>query len=609
MKRRLLLSLLISALIASAASCGERTAVASDKPLSGTDDGAHSSYSTTSGGSASGTAASGTTASSTTTSGTTASSTTTSGTTASSTTTSGMTASSTATSAETTGADASAATTSAVTTSAATTTAAGSAYDSGDSFAVTTFYAGDAMEYPTAAAAEAAGMAAEAAPSAYDFDSYKSDSFAMADAEGAFAPECDTKGYDTFSQARAGLLTGGEWNDNCNFNFWKTLLGQREDWKSLPASWRLNTTNRIFVRVSAKGSPACGLTVKLMDGDDEVWQSVTDSKGEAFLFAGIYSKSTAVADKILVETPDGQAVTCEIPEGCFGSPKPIEIDISTAAPMRTDLDLMLMVDTTGSMADELRFLQRELTSVIDRIKNDSGVDVQLSVNFYRDTGDDYVVRDFEFTSDISQAVDYLEEQRAAGGGDYPEAVTKALSNGINDHNWRKNSEKLMILVLDAPPHTENASELAGLMTSASRTGIRIIPVASSGVDTDTEFLCRSMAIATGGTYTFLTDDSGVGFSHLEPTIGDYDVEKLNDMLVRIINDYFSQEPRQHSTETPELPEPKPVETEPYPVFPRPIPDMTGTMPTTPEPVEGTYKTTNGRSDSSSDYHRTGHLHP
>ncbi|MBR5089579.1 MAG: hypothetical protein IK093_09125, partial [Ruminiclostridium sp.] len=76
--------------------------------------------------------------------------------------------------------------------------------------------------------------------------------------------------------------------------------------------------------------------------------------------------------------------------------------------------------------------------------------------------------------------------------------------------------------------------------NAAKLGIRIIPVASSGVDTDTEFLCRCMAMATGGTYTFLTDDSGVGYSHLEPTIGNYEVEKLNDMLVRIITDYFSQ---------------------------------------------------------------------
>ena len=44
-------------------------------------------------------------------------------------------------------------------------------------------------------------------------------------------------------------------------------------------------------------------------------------------------------------------------------------------------------------------------------------------------------------------------------------------------------------------------------------------------------------MASGGTYVFLTDHSGVGNPHLEPTIGPYDVEKLNSLLVRLIDNY------------------------------------------------------------------------
>ena len=42
---------------------------------------------------------------------------------------------------------------------------------------------------------------------------------------------------------------------------------------------------------------------------------------------------------------------------------------------------------------------------------------------------------------------------------------------------------------------------------------------------------------TGGTYIFLTDDSGIGYSHLEPIIGEYKVEKLYDIIIRTINEY------------------------------------------------------------------------
>ncbi|MEF9479208.1 hypothetical protein OWR28_17025 [Chryseobacterium sp. 1B4] len=45
---------------------------------------------------------------------------------------------------------------------------------------------------------------------------------------------------------------------------------------------------------------------------------------------------------------------------------------------------------------------------------------------------------------------------------------------------------------------------------------------------------RTFALLTNGTYTFLTDDSGIGNSHIKPTIDSYEVEKLNDLLLRLI---------------------------------------------------------------------------
>lgn len=38
-------------------------------------------------------------------------------------------------------------------------------------------------------------------------------------------------------------------------------------------------------------------------------------------------------------------------------------------------------------------------------------------------------------------------------------------------------------------------------------------------------------------YVFLTDDSGIGNDHLEPTPSDYKVEKLNNLIVRLIEKY------------------------------------------------------------------------
>ena len=48
---------------------------------------------------------------------------------------------------------------------------------------------------------------------------------------------------------------------------------------------------------------------------------------------------------------------------------------------------------------------------------------------------------------------------------------------------------------------------------------------------------RPTALATNGTYLFLTDDSGVGNAHLAPTTDDYDVELLNEAIIRLVNQY------------------------------------------------------------------------
>ena len=50
-------------------------------------------------------------------------------------------------------------------------------------------------------------------------------------------------------------------------------------------------------------------------------------------------------------------------------------------------------------------------------------------------------------------------------------------------------------------------------------------------------MLRFFAITTGGTYVFITDDSGVGNSHIKASVGHYEVEQLNDLIIRLINYY------------------------------------------------------------------------
>ena len=340
-------------------------------------------------------------------------------------------------------------------------------------------------------------------------------------------------------QPQAGLLTGGEWNDNSHWDFWKGLYGSNNygaDWDSYLGEWRTGAECRaaVLIRDSA-GNPVSGAQVEGMG-----YSAVTDNRGMAYIFWEESRAQDYGGGSISVSAPGGQKQT--FPADITGDCE-LEFTLDGAVtPTAKTLDLMIMCDTTGSMGDELEYLKEELEDVVERIREDNAnIPVRLSVNFYRDEGDEYVVREFPFTGDIGAVVEAIAQQSADGGGDTPEAVHTALASAVDSHDWDADSVKVMFLVLDAPPHedTQIIDEVVKHVRDAAEKGIRIVPVAASGVDKSCEYLLRSMAFMTGGTYTFLTDDSGIGYAHTEPTIGSYSVEKLNDMMVRIVGDYLA----------------------------------------------------------------------
>ena len=193
------------------------------------------------------------------------------------------------------------------------------------------------------------------------------------------------------------------------------------------------------------------------------------------------------------------------------------------------------------MGDEIAFLKKDLLSILESVRqSQTGVEIRTGTVFYRDKGDDYVIRHSAFTTDFSSTMQFVEKQNASGGGDLPEAVHTALEATLQNLAWNPEARsRLAFLILDAPAHYNQNEVIESIhqsITAFARNGIRIIPVLASTGDKTTEFMCRYFAIVTDGTYVFLTDDSGVGDSHLTPTVGQYTVEKLNDLLVRLITE-------------------------------------------------------------------------
>jgi hypothetical protein len=218
------------------------------------------------------------------------------------------------------------------------------------------------------------------------------------------------------------------------------------------------------------------------------------------------------------------------------------------------VDAALVIDTTGSMADELSYLTSEFASISAAVSADyPGAEQRWALVVYRDTpdtdpGDEYVVRSFDFTSDLAAFAATVGAQTANNGGDYPESPEKGL-DALPQLSWRTGASvaKIAFWVGDAPHHDYRAAAMKQAILDVRGAGVHLYPVSASGTDDLLELTMRSAAEMTGGRYLFLTDDSGIGDTHKIPEIPCYFVTKLSKALVRVVSmelagDYIGPDP-------------------------------------------------------------------
>jgi hypothetical protein len=204
-------------------------------------------------------------------------------------------------------------------------------------------------------------------------------------------------------------------------------------------------------------------------------------------------------------------------------------------------DATIVLDTTGSMRDELSYLTTEFANIWAAIGEQfPNVAQRWALVVYRDTpdtdpGDAYVVRSFDFTASAQTFAGTLGQQTADNGGDYPESPELGLEQ-LKTLTWRSDPSvaKVAFWVGDAPHHDQKAAAMKQAILDVRARGIRMYPVSASGTNDLLERTMRSAAELTSGRYLFLTDDSGVGDPHKAPEIPCYTVTKLKSALVRAV---------------------------------------------------------------------------
>jgi len=339
----------------------------------------------------------------------------------------------------------------------------------------------------------------------------------------------------------SGLLTAGEWNDLEHWKFWANIINDN-DYNGKMSYWKFYPQQLVAVKVVDGNDVAiANVPVTLLNGKQVEFTTKTDNAGYAYCWINLFNKYQNQKNDFWLIV-DGVVINGQLKISSRNNRK---LNINTvvdkdAQPAKTTADIAFIVDATGSMSDEIRFLKSDLNYIIDHASSESNVGLRTAALFYRDVGDNYLTRHDDFTDDVAKTQEFVSRQSANGGGDYPEAVHTALEASLQNLSWDEGARaRIAFLILDAPAHYEEdiIKSLQKSIRLFAKKGIKLIPVAASGVDKETEFMLRFFDLATGGTYVFLTDDSGIGNSHIKATVGNYQVESLAELMIRLIKKY------------------------------------------------------------------------
>ncbi|HEX5138518.1 MAG TPA: HEAT repeat domain-containing protein [Planctomycetota bacterium] len=118
---------------------------------------------------------------------------------------------------------------------------------------------------------------------------------------------------------------------------------------------------------------------------------------------------------------------------------------------RKGIDLVLVMDATGSMSPVIQSTKRRIEAVVDGLR-EIVPDLRARIVAFRDEGDAFVTIGSPLTHDARILEDFLACVPAWGGGDTEEAVLAGLRDAVGKTPWREGTQRIVVLFGDAAPH-------------------------------------------------------------------------------------------------------------------------------------------------------------
>lgn len=403
--------------------------------------------------------------------------------------------------------------------------------------------------WPSAVGTVAAPRTAPSAPARTDGPAELADSAsraagraeAKAAATPPASPEVSSPSLRNRAPVRSEPVTAGVIDDNANF---AEYLGFRQ--RTHVPHLERDVSERYLLQVrdtSGRSVPDAEVRVQAPRGQ-AMWAR-TDAGGQVWIAPNSFDSSRASTYQVRVRKP-GRSGGFEQATGFLqrGQKSAVDITLDAAPPQRAQLDLVFLVDATGSMDDEIGKLKATLQTIATEVAQlPAQPDLCFALVAYRDKQDEFLLRSHDFTNNLNAFQGVLNQLQAGGGGDYPEAMSEALHHTVHQLSWRGNGATRMVFLLaDAPPHLDyGGPRYDEDMLAALGKGIKVFGVGASGLDQQGEYIQRQIAQYTGGKFVFLTyaqardPSSGPGRETVHD-VSNYSVDTLDRLIVRLVRE-------------------------------------------------------------------------
>lgn len=128
--------------------------------------------------------------------------------------------------------------------------------------------------------------------------------------------------------------------------------------------------------------------------------------------------------------------------------------VQAAFPTKNNLDMVFIIDTTGSMDASLKDLQEKCAQFAEKV-NQQSLYARFALIGFGDTQDGEWIEVYDFTPDIREFQRNVANVRRFDGGDLPESALDALVEALT-LNYSENAIRRFYLVTDESFHEKTA---------------------------------------------------------------------------------------------------------------------------------------------------------